>query len=297
MERPVAAPLPHAVRPVRGIFWMCTSALASSSMNGLIRETSADIHPFEIAFFRNLFGLAALMPMLLRGGIRATLRTSHLPLHLWRSVLNAFAMLAFFYAVTITPLATVAALAFTAPLFAAVLAIPILGERPGWRRWIGLLAGFLGALVIVRPGLGDVSFGMLLVLLSSATWAGALILIKILARTDTSLTITVYAGMFLTPITAIAAAFFWTTPAPGHWLLLICIGMLGSLTQWSVAQAFHEAEATVVLPFDFTKLLWATVIGYLFFSEVPDPLTLLGGCIILASVSYVAYRERAQPGG
>ena len=294
MARPVAARLPQAVRPARGIFWMCTAAFGSSSMNGLIRETSADIHPFELAFFRNVFGLAALAPMLLKGGIRATLRTDRLPLHFWRGMLNAIAMLAFFFAVTVTPLATVAALGFTAPLFAALLAIPFLGERPGWRRWVSLLVGFMGALVIIRPGVDDVSIGVLLLLLSSVSWAGALILIKILARTDTSLTITVYAGLFLTPITGVAALFFWTMPSPGHWLLLACIGIFGSLTQWSVAQAFHEADATVVLPFDFTKLLWSAAIGYLFFNEVPDPLTLLGGGLILASVSYVAYRERQR---
>jgi drug/metabolite transporter (DMT)-like permease len=294
MAGPVAAQLPQAVRPARGIFWMCTAAFGSSSMNGMIRETSADIHAFEIAFFRNVFGLMALTPMLLKGGLCATLRTSRLPLHFWRGMLNAVAMLSFFLAITMTPLATVAALGFTAPLFAAVLAIPFLGERPGWRRWVGLLVGFLGALVIVRPGIDDVSVGILLLLLSSVSWAGALILIKILARTDTSLTITVYAGLFLTPITAVAALFVWTTPSPEHWLLLIGIGAFGSLTQWSVAQAFHEAEATVVLPFDFTKLLWAALIGYLFFGEIPDPLTLLGGGIILASVSYVAYRERQR---
>ena len=292
MAGPIAAELPQPVRPARGIFWMCTAAFGSSSMNGLIRETSSEIHAFEIAFFRNVFGLMALAPMLLKGGIRATLRTSRLRLHFWRGMLNAVAMLSFFLAVTMTPLATVAALGFTAPLFAALLAIPFLGERPGWRRWVGLLVGFLGALVIVRPGMDDISIGILLLLLSSVSWAGALILIKILARTDTSLTITVYAGLFLTPITAVAAMFVWTTPSAEHWLLLVCIGAFGSLTQWSVAQAFHEAEATMVLPFDFTKLLWAALIGYLFFNEVPDPLTLLGGGLILASVSYVAYRER-----
>lgn len=283
---------PPAHRPAHGIFWVCSSAFASSSMNGLIREASADIHAFEIAFFRNVFGFLALTPMLLKAGLRATMRTRQLKLHLLRGVLNAFAMLTFFYAVTVTPLSTVAALGFTAPLFAALLAILILGERPGWRRWAGLLVGFAGALVIVRPGIEAVSIGTLFVLASSAAWAAALIVIKILARTDTSLTITIYAALFLTPITLAAALPFWSAPATTTWLLLVGIGMFGSLTQWAIAQAFHEADATTVLPFDFTKLLWASLIGYLFFAEIPDPLTLLGGGIILASVTYVAYRER-----
>ena len=285
---------PLAARPSAGIGWMCTAAFGSSAMNGMIREASADIHAFEIAFFRNVFGLVALAPMLLRAGLAATMRTSRPGLHVLRGCLNAVAMLSFFYAVTVTPLATVAALGFTAPLFAALLAIPFLGERPGWRRWVGLLVGFIGALVIIRPGLADVSFGALMVLLSSLAWAGALIIIKLLSKTDTSLTITIFAALFLTPITGIAALFVWTAPAASTWLLLIGIGAFGSLTQWSIAQAFHEADATVVLPFDFTKLLWASAIGYLVFNEVPDPLALLGGGIILGSVTYVAYRERQR---
>lgn len=283
---------PARARPGVGIFWMCISAFGSSSMNGMVREATTEMHAFEVAFFRNVFGLLALAPMMLKAGLRGTLRTTKLHLHAARGLLNAVAMLSFFYAVTITPLATIAALAFTAPLFAALLAIPFLGERPGWRRWAGLFTGFAGALVIIRPGFTDVGLGVLLILLSSLVWSGALIIIKILARTETSLTITTYAGLFLTPITGAAAWFFWTWPDATGWLMMIAIGIFGSLTQWSVAQAFHEADATVVLPFDFTKLIWASAIGYVFFGERPDPMTLIGGFVILASITYVAYRER-----
>lgn len=288
---------PAQARPARGIFWMSTAAFGSSSMNGLVRATSGDIHAFEIAFFRNVFGLLALLPMILKSGVGMTFRTNRPGLHVLRGLLNAVAMLSFFYAVTITPLATVAALGFTAPLFAAVLAIPILGERPGWRRWVALAVGFLGALLIIRPGLADVSFGALMVLLSSSAWACALIVIKILARTDTSLTTTVFAALFLTPITLVAALFVWSWPSATSWLLLLAIGAFGSLTQWSIAQAFHEADTTVVLPFDFTKLLWASAIGYVAFGEVPDPMAVLGGAVILGAVTYVAYRERLQRAG
>ncbi|MEZ5861706.1 MAG: DMT family transporter [Geminicoccaceae bacterium] len=282
---------PAQARPGVGIFWMCLSAFGSSSMNGIVREATTEMHAFEVAFFRNVFGLVALAPMMLKAGLRATLRTKRLHLHAARGLLNAVAMLSFFYAVTVTPLATIAALAFTAPLFAALLAIPFLGERPGWRRWAGLIVGFAGALLIIRPGFTDVGIGVLLILLSSLVWSGALIIIKILARTETSLTITTYAGLFLTPITGAAAWAFWIWPDATGWLMMIAIGILGSITQWSVAQAFHEADATVVLPFDFTKLIWASVIGYVFFGERPDPMTLVGGFVILASITYVAYRE------
>lgn len=275
---------------LRGLGWMLVAAAGSSSMNGLIRHLSADIHTFEIALFRNVFGLLVLVPLVLDAG-RAALRTQKLRLHALRGVLNAVAMLSFFYAVAITPLAMVAALGFTSPLFATLLAMLILKERVGARRLLGILAGFGGALIIIRPGLEGVSLGVGLLLISSLAWAAALIDIKILARTETSLTITLYAALFLTPITLVAALPFWTWPSLPHWGLLMLVGALGSLTQIGVAQAFHEAEATQVLPGDFTKLIWASLIGWLFFMEVPDLYTLLGGLVIFASVTYVAYRE------
>jgi drug/metabolite transporter (DMT)-like permease len=259
-------------------------------MNGLVRYLVADLHPFQIAFFRNLFGLAVLLPLLLRAG-RGALRTQKLSLHGLRGLLNAAAMLTFFYALGITPLATVAALSFTTPLFATLLAMLLLKEAVGPRRAMGVLLGFAGALIILRPGFEALTLGPALALLSSCCWAAALIDIKVLSRTESSLTITFYAALFLTPITGIAALPFWSWPNPAHWGLLVLAGALGSLGQMSLAHAFHHAEATQVLPADFTKLIWAALIGWLAFAEVPDIWTLLGGSVIFGSVVYVAYRE------
>lgn len=278
---------------------MLLAALASSVMNGCIRHVSAEVHAFEVAFFRNLFGLVALAPLLVRAG-RSGLRTRQLGLHAVRGLLNAVAMLAFFFAVGITPLATVAALSFTSPLFATVLAALILKERVGLRRVAAVLLGFAGALVILRPGLETLSLGALLVLLSSSAWAGALIDIKILGRTESSLAITAYAGLFLTPVTLVASLPFWTWPSGGALLWLALIGALGSLTQMAIAQALREADATQVLPADFTKLLWAALVGFAFYGEVPDRFTLLGAGLICGSVAYVALveaRSRARIGG
>jgi drug/metabolite transporter (DMT)-like permease len=278
---------------LRGVAWMVLAALGSSVMNAVIHGLGASIHSFEIAFFRNLFGFAALVPLLLRAGPGA-LRTSKLPLHGLRGVLNAVAMLSFFYALPVTPLAEVAALGFTAPLFATVLAVLLLGERVGLRRSLGVLAGFGGALVIIRPGFETVSLGTGLLLLSSLAWSAALIDIKVLSRTETSLAITLYATLFLTPITLLCALPFWTWPEPQQWLLLAVVGGLGSVVQMSVAQAFHEADASQVLPIDFTKLIWASLIGWVVFSQPLDAWVLLGGVIIFSSVTYIAWREARE---
>jgi drug/metabolite transporter (DMT)-like permease len=194
------------------------------------------------------------------------LRTRRLGLYLLRGVLNAAAMISFLLAVAITPLAEVAALSFTSPLFATVLAAILLREPVGPRRIAGLLLGFAGALVVVQPGTGGVSLGAGLVLLSCVAWGAALIVIKVLSRTESSLTITLYAGLFLTPITLACALPFWQWPDGWQLVLLAVIGGLGSLTQMAIAQAFHEADASQVMPADLTKLVWSALIGWLFFA-------------------------------
>lgn len=280
----------------RGFVWMALAAFGSSVMNAIIHGLGATIHAFEMAFFRNLFGFFALVPLLVRAGPTA-LRTSKLPLHGLRAMLNAVAMLTFFYALAITPLAEVAALGFTSPLFATLLAAVLLGERVGVRRAMGVLAGFGGALVIIRPGFETVSLGTVLLLISALAWSAALIDIKVLSRTESSLTITCYATLFLTPITLVCALPFWIWPQPHEWLLLAVVGGLGSVVQMSVAQALREADASQVLPVDFTKLIWATLIGWLVYSQPLDGWVLLGGAIIFSAVVYVAWREAAQRRG
>ncbi len=304
MARPRPLPLPASVSNLvngtsgigRGVLCMLAGALCSSLMNGVIRYISADLHPFEIAFFRNLFGLVALVPLFLGTGIVGALRTERIGLHALRGAFNVVAMLAFFLGVSMTPLATVAALSFTSPLFATVGALLLLKETMGIRRWTGLMLGFTGALVILRPGVDAIDPGALLIVLSSALWACALIDIKVLARTESSLTITAWAGVFLTPLSLLAAVFFWRWPTLEQLAWLVLIGALGSCAQLGVAQALRELDATVVLPLDFTKLIWGALIGYLAFAEVPDVWTFAGGTLILASVTYIAYRESRVKG-
>lgn len=304
MARPRPLPLPASVSNLvngrsaigRGVLCMLAGALCSSLMNGVIRYISADLHPFEIAFFRNFFGLVVLVPLFLRTGLAAALRTNRIGLHAVRGAFNVVAMLTFFLGVSMTPLATVAALSFTSPLFATLGALLLLKEAMGIRRWTGLILGFAGALVILRPGVDAIDPGALLIVLSSALWACALIDIKVLARTESSLTITAWAGVFLTPLSLLAAVFFWRWPTLEQLAWLVLIGALGSCAQLGVAQALRELDATVVLPLDFTKLIWGALIGYVVFTEIPDVWTFAGGTLILASVTYIAYRESRVKG-
>jgi drug/metabolite transporter (DMT)-like permease len=286
----VAAGIRRLPTVVLAVAIMLTAAFLGSAMNAVIRLLSDDLHPFEIAFFRNALALVTLAPLVARAGL-SSLRTTKLRLHALRGVLNAVAMLTFFWGLARTPLAEVAALGFTSPLFATLLAALILKERVGPRRSLALLIGFAGALVIIRPGFGAVGAGQVALLVSALAWAAALTDIKVLARTETSLTITVYAAGFLTPITLLAALPFWQWPSGQQFLLLCAVAGFGTFYQLAVAQAFRMADTSQVLPADFTKLIWAAALGWILFAEVPDVWVFVGGAVIFAAVFYVSYRE------
>ena len=274
----------------RAMLLIVVSTLGFSGMHAIIKHTASDLHPFEIAFFRNFFGLLVLAPFFVRHGL-AVFRTEKLPLHMLRSGIQVFAMLMFFTAVSISPLAKISAMSFTAPLFATIGAVIFLGERLRMRRITALAVGFIGALIIIRPGLVALDAGAILVLTSSAIWAGAMLIIKVLSRTDSSLTITAYMGLFMTPLSLIPALFVWQWPTAEDYAWLLLMGAVGSLAHVAMAQAFKLAEATAVLPLDFTRLIWASALGFFVFGEVPELFTWIGGLTIFASTTYIAYRE------
>ena len=277
-------------RNTRGMLFMLVSTVCFISMHLSIRLLGTDLHPFEIAFFRNFFGLFVILPVFLKSGF-SLLRTRNLHLHAVRGGLNAVAMLAFFTSLTLAPLAQVTALGFTAPLFATIGAMLFLGEVVRLRRWTALIIGFIGALVILRPGMVEISLGPILVVFSSAVWACALLIIKRLSATDSSFTITAYMILFLTPLTGLAALPFWQWPTADQLVWLVAIGVLGTVAQTLMNQSLREADVSAVLPLEFCKLIWAALFGYFLLAEVPDLWTWLGGAMIFAGVAYIGIRE------
>jgi drug/metabolite transporter (DMT)-like permease len=276
---------------LRGMLLIGISAFGFSTMHVMIRllTASGTLHPFEVAFFRNAFGVIALLPILVRRG-PAVLRTGRLPLHALRSVLGLASMLLFFTALQRTALPKVTAMSFTAPLFATAGAVLFLRERIHARRMAALLIGFAGTLVVMRPESG-IDAGVVMVLASSALWAVALLTIKALSHTESSFAVTLYTGMFMAPLSFVPAAFVWSWPTPREYAWLALMGTVGTISQLIMTQAFREADATAVLPVDFTRLLWASLFGMLVFGERPEVATLVGGTLIFVSTTYITIRE------
>lgn len=274
----------------RALAAMALSTLIFAVMHMLVRHVSAEVHPIQIAFFRNLFGLIVFLPWLMRRGL-APLRTKRFPLHALRGAVNAVAMFAFFTGLSLTPLAKATALGFTAPIFAGLLSIALLGERFRLRRWSAIACGFAGVLVILRPGLIAIDLGAALVLFSSLLWGATIIVIKVLGRTESSVTTTIYMNLLLALFSFVPALFVWRTPGLEAWLWLVAIGVLGTLAQILLAQALKDSEPGVVMPLDFLRLIWASALGFLVFAEVPELFVWIGGAVIFASSTYLAYRE------
>ncbi len=273
---------------------MLAATISVVGMNVSIREVATDIHVFEIAFFRNLFGVLIFLPVLFRTEANP-LRTRKFGLLTIRAMLNTVAMLAFFYALTLIPLTDVTALSFTTPLFASLLAIVVLRETLSGRRRVGLAIGLLGALVILRPGIQAIGLGSLMVLLSSGVWACALMCIKVLTRTESALTIALYAALMQVPVAFLASLFVWVWPSWWELGLLAVIGGLGGFAQLCLSQSFRDADTTLVLPVDFTKLIWAGLAGFLLFGEIPDIWTVLGAVVVFGAVFYMAGQDRTEP--
>lgn len=276
---------------LRGIVLMLTAAATSSIMIACVRYISADLHGFQVAFFRVFFGFIAFLPVLLRYGIEP-MRTQRFGLHALRAVFHSGATLLFFFGLSLSPLAKVTALFFSAPLFATLLALLLLGEAVRMRRLAALLIGFAGTIVIVRPDVTAFDVGALMILGGAASWGAALIVIKVLSRTEASLTTTIYSTVLVSPFCLLAALPFWQTPTLAQLGWFVIIGALGSFTQLFVAQALKDADVSAVTPFDYTRLIWAAIFGLVFFAEIPGWSTWLGGTMIFAAATYIAYRER-----
>jgi drug/metabolite transporter (DMT)-like permease len=288
----MTASLPPTTRSgnMTGIGLMVLATMAMVIQHSMVKQLAGELSILEIVFFRTVAALLFFMPWILRSGL-AIFQTDKLGLHLLRAFFQSCSAFAFFLGLAIVPLATVTALHFTTPLFAVLIGIITLGERVSIRRWTAIAAGFVGTLIILRPNGGSLGYGELLVLGSAVAWAAAIIVIKILGRTDSSITITAYMYLLMTPITLIAAVFDWRWPTGQQYLWLLGIGLTGALGHVFTAEALKRAPTHVVTPLDFFRLVWATLIGLLLFDEAADFYVWGGGAIVIASVSYIVLRE------
>ena len=269
---------------------MTAGALSFTIMTTLIREVAQDIHPFEVGFFRCLTNLLCMLPFVFRTGSIIWQSDNH-KVYVFRGVIGVGFLLTFFPGAAMIPVSDSMALFFTAPLFGTILVLLFLGERIHTRRIAALVAGFCGALIILRPGFDEVNIGALLVLLGALFTAASSSIIKYATRTDHPDKVVFYLMLYATPLILIPALMVWTTPTVWQVTLMVGIGLLATMNQRFMSRAFAAADATAVFPFEFIRLPFAAIIGWLAFSEVPDIWVWIGGAIIFSASVYIAHRE------
>ena len=272
------------------------ATLFGSSMGAGVKFLSDDLHPIIICFWRCLMGLILITPFIARNNFKA-LQTSNMGLQIFRAAINILSMICWFSAIGMMHFEKATALGFTTPLFTTILAVIVLGEVIRFHRTAALMLGFIGIMIIIRPGYIPFEFGIFLMLIASLSFSFVLIFVKKLSATDSSLTIIFYHLLYMTPAFFILALFYWENINLNQLLVFIFMGASGLLSHWCLAQAFKLSDTTFVMPLQFTKLIWASLIGLFIFSEKPDIWTWVGGIIIFISVIYITYREAFKKKG
>ena len=275
---------------LRAALLMLGSTTFFAAMAVMIRITSEDLSTQEVAFFRNLFGLLALLPFLWRSG-PAVLRTTQLPRYFLRSAIGVASMLCGFWALGNLPMALAISLSYAAPLFVTVLAVFLLGEKVRMRRWSAVVIGFIGVLVIVQPGSTAFSGGMLVALAGALLGAVVAIQIKQLSRVDAADTIVFYTYVFWVPLSLVPALFAWQWPQGITWLWLALLGAFGTGGQLLWTRALKLGDVSALQPISFAQLPMVALAAWLLFGENPSRWTLIGAAIILAANVYIAHRE------
>jgi drug/metabolite transporter (DMT)-like permease len=269
---------------------MMAAALSFTIMTTLIRDVASEVHPFEIAFFRVLTNLLLMMPFVLRTG-RAILKSSNHWAYILRGIFGFLFLMTYFPGAAMVPVSDSQAIIFTSPLFATAMAVLFLGERVRTRRVTALIIGFCGAIIILRPGFDAVNVGAFLVIIGAFANAGSNVIVRHTTRTDHPDTAVFYLMLYVLPLITVPALFVWTTPTLAQLVTLVSVGFFATLNQRFLSRAFAAAEATTVLPFDFARLPFAALIGWIVFAEVPDIWVWVGGAIIFMASIYIAHRE------
>jgi drug/metabolite transporter (DMT)-like permease len=272
------------------------ATLFGSFMGAGVKILSDDLHPIIICFYRCLMGLIIITPFVARNNFQA-LQTDNMRLQIFRALINIISMICWFSAIGMMHFEKATALGFTTPLFTTVLAVLILGEVIRFHRTAALLLGFIGILIIIRPGYMPFEFGTILMLIASFSFSFVLIFVKKLSATDSSLTIIFYHLLYMTPAFFILSLFYWENINLNQLIIFILMGTSGLLSHWCLAQAFKLSDTTFVMPLQFTKLIWASLIGLFIFAEQPDIWTWVGGVVIFISVVYITYREAFKKKG
>ncbi len=271
---------------------MIIMAVCFPSLDALAKYLSRELPLFMVLWGRYVFHFLFVALFFFRGAPRDIIHTQRIKLQIFRSILIFLAGLVFWGALMFLPLADCVVISFASPLLLTALSVPILGESVDVHRWGAVILGLLGVMIVIRPGMGIVHWASILPLISAIFYASFQITTRILGRTDNALTTLFYTSAGGLILSSIAVLFVWVPPSLEQWLVLVLMGFLGAVGHYSMIKAFEYAPASLLAPFDYTKLIWAMLLGFVFFGDLPDTGTVIGAIIIVSSGFYLLKWER-----
>ena len=255
---------------------------------------SQHLNPYVMAFMRYFFGTLMLVPLVMKLGLHRSMDTKRLHLHLFRGAIHGGGMYLWFIGLPLTTLASVTALGFTGPIFVTIGAALFLGEKVRMRRWMAVLVGFAGAMIIIRPGIGDIGYGAVCILISTPIFSASNIISKALARTDSAPTIVIWQHLAIVICALPVAIYFWQTPDPSDYVWFVAAGLSGTVGHICQQNGYQLADITLLQPIGFLSLLWNALLGYFIFFQPPDVWTFVGAAVIFASALYISHREAVR---
>jgi drug/metabolite transporter (DMT)-like permease len=287
----VRGPSEHHGR-LKSIATMLLAVAAFSGMDSMLKLFSAHYPPMQVAFLRGVASLPfTVLPSLLRGRYR-DLKPIRLWMHLLRGVLMVVMLGGFVYALRTLSLANAYSIVLAEPLLVTALAVPLLGDRVGWRNWVAICVGLVGVLVILRPSTsGFVTLGALAAFIATAAYALGVLALRVITRTDTTTSVIVWSVGLMTVITGAISVPDWVPLEREHWAWLVVLGIFAAAGQYLLTEAFRSAPVAVVAPFEYTALLWGMAIDWFVWHVFPAPRVYLGGTIVIASGLYLIWLE------
>lgn len=278
----------------KGALWMIAAAAALTAMAVCIRYLPT-YSVLLMIFLRNVINLVLMAPSMVRQG-KSMIVTQRLGTHALRNLFLYSGNCAWFYGVTLIALADVASLQFTSPLFTAIIAAAFLGEKIGGHRMVAILVGFAGALIIIRPGVIPINLGTVMILIAAFLYSCAHVVTKRLSDTESGSTVVFYMSVTILVYSAIPAFFVWQTPAWADMPAMIGLGITGYATHYCITRSLAVGDASFVIAFDFMRLPFSAILGWLLFREILDIWTVAGALIIFAAGYYSTVREAKKTG-
>lgn len=284
----------HVDKPLRGILLVLVSTIFLASSDTMAKYLAVRLHAVEIGWLRYFVFILIMCPAVVAASPRHALRSVRPGLQLLRSLMLVGSSMLFISAMRFLPIAEATTTSFVSPIFVTALSILFLGETVGIRRWLATCVGLAGVVIVVRPGTSAFHPAALLAILSALCWACSLVTTRKITGRDMAVTTMTYSAVIGFVLLSILLPFFWIAPTAREVAIGVCIGIVATSGHWLVVLAYRYADASVLAPFSYTQLIWASTLGYFVFGDVPDGWTFAGAAVIIASGLYIAHRERVR---